>query len=132
MTPKSFSIHSQTDSCAEPRYFTLRELTYTAQKFDNLPTTFTQVCNLRALAEFLDMIRDEFGYPIFINSAFRTVEVNAAVNGHPRSLHKQGRAADIWCTEMRIDDLIEVLRKHRNEMSEFIVNKDKHYIHIAI
>lgn len=126
------SIHPEADTCAEPRFFTLKELCYTAQSFDNNPTTFTQVCNLRVLAEFLDIIRLELNYPIYVNSAFRTIRVNNAVKGTPHSLHLFGRAADIWTADNKTEDLIDILRNHRNEMSEFIVNRDKKYIHIAI
>ena len=129
-----FSIHPNKDSdpTVEPRFFKFCELCFTKQKLPNHPTTFTQVANLRALADFLDMLRDELGCPIWVNSAFRTAEVNAAVGGHPNSLHKQGRAADIWCVSDKVDSLIEIIRKHRTELSEFIVNKDKYYIHIAL
>ena len=135
MLPISFSInsHRYEDSTIEPRFFTLAELTRTGVAFlDNHPKTFTQIANLRSLAEFLDMLRDELGHPIFVNSAFRSAEVNAQVGGAPRSLHKQGRAADIWTMSENVDSLIEKIRNHRNELSEFIVNKEKHYIHIAI
>lgn len=125
-------IREKLDLTIEPRYFNLRELTYTRCKLDNQPKSFTHIANLRALADFLDMIRDEFGHPIFVNSAFRTHDVNAAVGGVATSLHCKGRAADIWCGDDRIDSLIDVLRNHRNEMTEFIVNKAKHYIHVAI
>ena len=120
------------DSSIEPRYFTLRELTYTRQKFDNTPKTFTQIANLRVLADFLDGVREELGSPIFVNSAFRTAEVNAAVHGAVNSLHKKGRAADIWCEQKYLETLIDILRNHRTELSEFIVNRDNGYIHIAI
>lgn len=129
----SFSIHpsKHLDGCIEPRFFTLRELCYTQRTLANNPSTFTEVGNLRALANFLDMLRDELGYPIIVNSAFRTPSVNDAVGGSPRSLHLKGRAADIWCIG-HVDELIEIIRKHRNELTEFIVNKEKFYIHIAI
>lgn len=134
MTPISISIHpnKDLDSSVEPQFFTLRELCYTKLNEDNTPTTFTQVANLRALADFLDEIRLQFGYPIWVNSAFRTPKVNALVGGSPHSLHKQGRACDVWCASDHVDELIEILRKNRNQMCEFIVNKDKHYIHCAI
>lgn len=129
----SVSIHGShtIDTMCEPQHFTLRELCYTSKSYPNYPSTFTEVANLRALADFLDKIRDELGSPIVVNSGFRTPEVNAAVGGASRSLHMKGLAADIWSIEYP-DDLINICRQHRTEMSEFIVNKDKHYIHIAI
>lgn len=126
------TIHPEVDSFAEPRYFTLKELCFTTTKFPNTPSTFTQISNLRSLADFLDEIRTELDYAIYVNSAFRSPEVNAAVKGVPNSLHLKGRAADIWTASNKTEELIDILRKHRNELSEFIVNRDKYYIHIAI
>lgn len=116
----------------QPRYFSLEEMCFTSQHCDNHPTTFTQVLNLLFLAKFLDMIRDELKHAIFVNSAFRTPDVNYRVGGVSSSLHLQGLAADIWTAPHKIDELIEILRKHRTELREFIVNTDKQYIHIAL
>ena len=124
--------HIHDDSSVEPRFFTLAELTKTSVDLPNHPRSFTEVANLRLLADFLDMLRDELGFPIYVNSAYRTPEVNGRVNGHPNSLHKRGRAADIWTMTNYVENLIDIIRKHRNELSEFIVNRDKNYIHIAI
>ena len=127
------SIHGDVkDSSVEPRHFSLKELCFTSQTCDNHPTTFTQVSNLLFLAQFLDMIRDELKYAIFVNSAFRTPDVNYRVGGVSSSLHLQGLAADIWTAPHKTDELIEILRKHRTELREFIVNTDKQYIHIAL
>lgn len=133
MLPQSFSIHPRKDldGTVEPRYFNLAEMCRTSCLESNYPTTFTQIANLRALADFLDGVRDELGYPIIVNSGFRTSVVNSRVGGVPRSLHLQGRAADINSIG-HFDELVEILRKHRTELSEFIVNKSKNYIHIAI
>lgn len=129
-----FELHPEKhdDAAIEPRFFTLAELTKTSVDLPNYPRSFTEVANLRALADFLDMLRDELGYAIFINSAYRTAEVNGRVNGATNSLHKRGRAADIWTFNNQVENLIDICRKHRNELSEFIVNRDKNYIHIAI
>lgn len=47
------------------------------------------------LVEGLQKIRDHFGKPIHINSAYRTIAHNKAVGGSPNSQHLQGKAADI-------------------------------------
>lgn len=131
MKVPSFSIRVDKDSAVEPLYFNLAELTYTKTKFDNRPTTFTEVSNLRALADFLDDVREELGHPIIVNSAYRSAEVNAAVKGVPNSLHRKGRAADITSIG-HFEDLVELLRKRRTMMSEFIVYRDRNFVHIAI
>ena len=47
------------------------------------------------LVNGLQKIRDHFGKPIHINSAYRTAAHNKAVGGSPNSQHLQGKAADI-------------------------------------
>lgn len=46
--------------------------------------------------EMLDRFRDDIGAPIFVTSAYRDHAHNAAVGSQPTSLHRQGRAFDIW------------------------------------
>ena len=48
-----------------------------------------------ALVELLQKIRDHFGAPITINSAYRTPEYNKKVGGSTYSQHPYGKAADI-------------------------------------
>ena len=48
-----------------------------------------------ALVELLQKIRDHFGSPITINSAYRTPEYNKKVGGSTYSQHQYGKAADI-------------------------------------
>lgn len=43
----------------------------------------------------LQAIRDYFGAPVIINSAYRTPEYNKKVGGTPKSYHMSGRALDI-------------------------------------
>lgn len=48
-----------------------------------------------ALVELLQKIRDHFGAPITINSAYRTPEYNKKIGGSTYSQHQYGKAADI-------------------------------------
>lgn len=48
-----------------------------------------------ALVAVLQKIRDHFGVPIKINSAYRTAAHNAKVGGSPTSQHLYGTADDI-------------------------------------
>lgn len=118
-------------------YFNFREMCKTNQDYDNYPRTMEQVGNLCVLVEFLDMIRDEFGEPIVVNSAFRSEDVNRAVGGVARSLHLKGRAADIRPCYDRADEfygelqrLYKILHEHRHELTELIYHRT--YIHVAI
>lgn len=54
--------------------------------------------NLQKLANNLQVIRDEIGKPIKINSAYRSPAHNKAVGGVKNSMHVKGKAADIVVT----------------------------------
>lgn len=76
-------------------HFSFQELTHTDTRLDNTVLNDSHLCNLATLWQTLNFIREEFGKPILVNSAYRTPAVNKQVGGAKRSLHMQGRAADI-------------------------------------
>lgn len=56
--------------------------------------------NIKALVDFvLQPLRDAWGGPIFINSGYRSPELNKAVGGVATSQHTKGQAADCGCTD---------------------------------
>ena len=58
--------------------------------------------------ERIDEVRRVFGKPMVINSGYRTIYRNQAVNGSLRSSHLDGLAVDVRCTNSRDRfDLIE-------------------------
>lgn len=48
------------------------------------------------LLEALDLLREEYGKPIYVSSGWRCPSHNAAVGGVPDSQHVLGNAADIY------------------------------------
>ena len=95
--------------------------------------------NLVHLAHLLEDIRNDFGAPIVVTSAYRTPLVNHEVGGVANSYHLQGRAADIrpnlhpsseyyW----NFQQLLDVVKKYEDELTEIIVDPKSRYIHIAI
>ncbi len=52
----------------------------------------------KGLLSKLDMIREEFGKPMRINSGYRTEAHNKKVGGTSKSSHIKGLAVDISCT----------------------------------
>jgi len=46
----------------------------------------------------LDDLRDEYGYPVHLNSSFRTKQYNKEIGGSTASKHMEGIAVDIRCT----------------------------------
>ena len=51
--------------------------------------------NVMELAKNLQVLRNHFGKPIHINSAYRTVDYNKKIGGATKSQHLIGKAADI-------------------------------------
>lgn len=51
--------------------------------------------NIKKLAESLQMLRDDIGLPIRINSGYRSPEHNEKIGGVKNSQHTKGTAADI-------------------------------------
>jgi hypothetical protein len=84
-------------------HFSLEELTFsdTAARhgIDNVPTDDETLNNLTRLAKELENVRQLLGFPIHINSAFRSLSVNALVGSKPTSYHTKGLAADIVCPQ---------------------------------
>jgi uncharacterized protein YcbK (DUF882 family) len=53
------------------------------------------ICNVQALAENLQVLRDHLGEPVRLNSGYRTQKYNARIGGAPKSQHLLAKAADI-------------------------------------
>ena len=65
---------------------------------------------LRHLAWALQAIRDEFGKPIRVTSAYRSPEHNKEVGGVKNSQHVQALAADLQPSSGRDDDMEELIQ----------------------
>lgn len=81
------------------KYFTIDELCRSqvaVEKGINNTPTDGIIDSLSDLVEnVLDPARERFGFPLTINSGYRSLELNKAVNGAPNSQHTKGEAADI-------------------------------------
>lgn len=85
------------------QHFTLEEFTRSSvaerKGIDNTPSNEV-VANITALVvDVLEPAREEYGKAIIISSGYRCEELNKAVGGAKTSLHMQGLAADIVCSE---------------------------------
>lgn len=81
------------------KYFTFKEMiqsnTAKARGIENIPD-WDDIYRLQRLIEtILDPLREWYGSPIIVNSAYRCEALNKAVGGVPTSLHQYGYAADI-------------------------------------
>ena len=89
------------------KYFTYKE-------FDSPDVQGSGQMMSKELLSKLDMVREEFGKPIHINSGYRTEDHNKKVGGTPNSSHIKGLAADISCKNS-VDrfKLIDLFINHR-------------------
>lgn len=117
--------------------FSLQELTRTNHTdLDNTPGVKEKE-NLRRLAQqVLQPLRDSWGQPLKVNSAYRSPLVNSRVHGAASSYHLRGLAADIDCaTDLaKAMRLALACRDERLPVAEVILSKrGAHYwLHVAL
>ena len=69
-----------------------------------------QIENLKLICvNVLQPLREIINAPIFINSGFRSFDVNAAVGGRFNSQHLEGKAADFVVPSMNLDDVFNII-----------------------
>ncbi len=69
-----------------------------------------QIENLRLLCvNVLQPLREIIKAPIFINSGFRSFDVNAAVGGRFNSQHLEGKATDFVVPSMNLVDVFNII-----------------------
>lgn len=90
--------------------------------------------NCRELAENLQKIRDYFGLPVIINSAYRTVSHNKKIGGGSNSQHLKCKAADIRIKGVSIKNLANAVLTliERGEIKEGGVGVYKTFVHYDI
>lgn len=67
------------------------------------------LCNIKDLADNLQVLRDFLGEPIRINSAYRSPAHNKAIGGVKNSQHVLGKAADIKVKDIETKDLYLII-----------------------
>lgn len=67
--------------------------------------------NIKLLAKYVQIIRNEAGVPLVINSGYRSPQHNAKVGGVKNSYHVQGKASDINSKVLTPKQLYEVILK---------------------
>lgn len=90
--------------------------------------------NIKKLAKNLQVIRDEIGKPIKINSAYRSPAHNKAVGGVKNSMHVKGKAADIVVTGVTPTQLAAVIFKliEQKKISQGGVGIYPNFVHYDI
>ena len=114
-------------------HFKFQELVHTDTGMDNTVLNDCHLGNLATLWNTLNFIREEFGKPILVNSAYRTPAVNKQVGGAKRSLHMQGRSADIRPKSLDdLEQLWSVICSYDREYPLCEKIKYDTFIHISI
>lgn len=113
------------------KYFTIKELcaSSVAEKNDiyNIPDLYA-MDNLHELVNnILDPAREALKEPIYVNSGYRSKELNKIVGGVSNSQHRLGEAADIYCIHM--DRLLEILKTL--DFDQLIIYKSKGFYHVS-
>ena len=90
------------------------------------------LCNVTRVAQNLQVLREDIGKPITINSAYRTVNYNRKIGGAVASQHLTASASDIKITGMtskqiydRIEKLIKAGKMHNGGLG--LYNTFVHY-----
>jgi len=67
------------------------------------------LCNIKDLADNLQVLRDFLGEPIRINSAYRSPAHNKSIGGSKNSQHLIGKASDIRVRDIETKDLYLII-----------------------
>lgn len=78
---------------------------------DGTPVPAELLPNVRKLAEQLQILRDNLGESIHVNSGYRTAAYNKSVGGKTASQHLQAKAADITCKSKTPKQLAAFIEK---------------------
>ena len=116
-------------------HFTLEEMTHSeigARKgYDNTPNA-KEIANLRRLCGLLEKVKEVIGNkPVFINSGFRSKQVNDAVGSKDSSQHRLGCAADIRVPGMTPKQVISACILARLPYDQIILEFDS-WVHISV
>lgn len=125
------------DIIEAPDYFSFNELIHTDTGLNNVPSDLIDVRRLVLCSRVLNYIRHTLGFPISINSGYRSVEVNRQVGGVVTSHHQLGRAFDIrptYKSKARYSDLVHLLMTTplSDYLEEIIPYREKGFVHISI
>ena len=116
-------------------YFTIDELcaSETAKKnnIDNSPAPAISD-NLQALIDnVLDPAREEFGSTVWVNSGYRSKQLNRLVGGTNNSQHTTGQAADITTKTKEGNQKLFTILIQQNNYDQIIWEGGGSWIHVS-
>lgn len=88
--------------------------------------------NLKALAEnVLDPLREWYGKPIYVNSGYRSPQLNRMVGGAPTSQHMKGEAVDITAGSKAENKKLFDYIKSNLPFDQVIDEKNFSWVHVS-
>ena len=121
--------------------FTLEELCR-SEKADslglkNIPNATEKGELTKLVNDILQKVRDKCGFPIKVNSGFRSEKVNKAVGGSSTSQHRKGQAADIVAlgghTNKELFDVIyKMIMNKEITVGQLINEYNYSWVHVSL
>lgn len=105
----------------------------------NIPS-HVAIENLKRLCGWLEVLREQVGHSIVINSGYRSPQLNKKVGGAPTSNHLTGCAADIRTNGMEqaieyAAILIAYAKESNQDYDELLIEKNRYgavWLHFAV
>lgn len=120
------------------KYFTINELckskTAARKKIDNTPTEAVKKRLTLLIELILDPLREAYGAPIIVDSAYRCPKLNRAVGGSSTSQHKTGEAADIRTVKDTPEEnkkLYDLIKKLNLPFDQLIDEYGFNWVHVS-
>ena len=115
------------------KYFTFKELSTTSQKADNTIPEHLKPSLEHLVNNLLDPARELWGKPIYVNSGYRSPEVNRLVGGATNSQHMKGEAADITTGSVEGNrKLFEMIANSSLPFDQLIDEKGYRWLHVSL
>lgn len=90
----------------------------------------TIIGRLKLVAEQMEKIRKLLGFPVFINSGYRSPELNKKIGGSATSAHCEGYAVDFVCRKFGTADEIVKVIKHSGLKYDQLIGEGT-WVHIS-
>lgn len=84
------------------------------------------------LVDVLQKIREHFGKPVVITSAYRTESYNKKVGGSPNSQHLYGNAADITIAGLKAKDIAAYVEKLMPNTGGIGIYTTQNFVHVDV
>lgn len=114
-------------------HFTLAELTAsqtaTRKGYDNTPDAAASEALRQLAVNVLEPVRALLGVPVFVNSGYRSAQVNRAVGGTSKSQHCRGEAADLVFKGLTVQAAFDRIRNSEIVFDQMI--EEGTWLHIS-